>query len=149
MQFIFDYFYRYSRIIASDLSPSMLAETKRRIINEKLPLPDLVRCDSARLPFKNDLFDGIHAGAALHCWPRVDISLEELFRVLKPNGVVYASTILTTELTKDLSGFMLFESTDKLKELFENAGFKGDKGTVEVRKEGRNCAIIKARKFKN
>jgi 2-polyprenyl-3-methyl-5-hydroxy-6-metoxy-1,4-benzoquinol methylase len=58
----------YDRIYAADLSPTMLAETRRRIQFEGLKMPTLVRCDAARLPFRSDSLDAVHAGAAMHCW---------------------------------------------------------------------------------
>jgi ubiquinone/menaquinone biosynthesis C-methylase UbiE len=28
-----------------------------------------IRADIARMPFLSDSLDGVHAGAAIHCWP--------------------------------------------------------------------------------
>lgn len=144
----------FSRVIAADLSPTMLAETKRRIKEENLRLPELVRCDSARLPFKSNSLDAIHAGAAIHCWPQLNTSLSEVFRVLKPGGVVYASTFLNLlsmasgrKITNDNAPFNEFTSIEELKTMFENAGFNVMRGQVNVRKEGSGCAIIKAIKL--
>ncbi len=46
----------------------MLREARRRCIDEGIRPNALIRCDSARLPFKSDSLDAIHAGAAMHCW---------------------------------------------------------------------------------
>ena len=32
-----------------------------------------VRADIARLPFPDDSVDGLHAGAAIHCWPNPQV----------------------------------------------------------------------------
>ena len=73
---------------------SMLRETSRRFADEGIdsdPLV-LVRADAAELPLRTGSVDAIHAGAALHCWPRLELSLAEVRRALKPDGRFYAST---------------------------------------------------------
>eukprot|EP01035_Chromulina_nebulosa_P018249 gene18249-23922_t len=148
---------KFSRIISADLSLTMIAETYRLIKAENLTLPEIIRCDSARLPLADNSIDAIHAGAAMHCWPRVENALAEIYRVLKPTGVFYASTFLSSAYSLPNSSrssynngniiiggeyFNVFESIDLLKDLTNNAGFK--EGQVIVRKEGNGCAIIKA-----
>lgn len=64
---------RFSRVIAADYSESMLRETARRFRVEGMDAPELVRCDAARLPFQTASLDAIHAGAALHCWPALEV----------------------------------------------------------------------------
>lgn len=51
-----------------------------------------VRADIARMPFQDDAFDSVIAGAALHCWPVVQDALVEIRRVLKPGGKFFATT---------------------------------------------------------
>jgi ubiquinone/menaquinone biosynthesis C-methylase UbiE len=136
---------KFNRIVSADLSRTMLAETRSRIVSEKLPLPELVRCDSARLPFKDGSFDAIHAGAAMHCWPRLDMSLREIYRVLKPGGVFYTTTILTDNSQTTLP-FNVFPSVEYLLNLFEDAGWSKAGGKAVGRREGRGCAVIKAAK---
>jgi hypothetical protein len=66
---------RFSRVIGADYSESMLRETARRFRVEGMDAPELVRCDAARLPFQTASLDAIHAGAALHCWPALEVRL--------------------------------------------------------------------------
>lgn len=54
----------------------------------------LVRADIARLPFPAGSVAGVHAGAALHCWPDPLAALAEIARVLEPGGALVASTFL-------------------------------------------------------
>ena len=49
----------------------------------------------SRLPLKTESLDGVHAGAALHCWSRLEESLSEVHRVLKPGKGFFATTFLT------------------------------------------------------
>ena len=131
-----------------------------RCIEEGIsPLPEFVRCDAAKLPFKTNSLDALHAGAAMHCWPRLSAVLEEIHRVLKPGGKFYASTFLAQNLqgiaaTSQWSntagsntGFYIFKDEAELEGLLVDAGFfngtDASTGTVDVRREGRGCAIIK------
>lgn len=129
---------KWDRVIAADFSESMLRETRRRFVEEKLAVPELVRVDASRLPFHPDSVDGIHAGAALHCWPRLEESLRECFRVLKPGGRMYASTFEVNERLR--SNTFRFFQLEELRKLFVMSGF----GEVEVRREGTACLIVKA-----
>lgn len=147
----------FERVIGADLSPTMLAETKRRLLEEGKNsniLPELVRCDSARLPFKTNSLDAVHAGAALHCWPRLSQALGEVYRCLKPGGVFYASTFFVNAFTsgdfqRQNSGFYLFKDEQELIDLCNKAGFNSsiEVDAVNVRREGRACAIVKCKKL--
>lgn len=67
----------FERVIAADYSESMLLETDRRFRLEGIDTPELIRCDAARLPFQTGSLDAVHAGAALHCWPQLEVSQEQ------------------------------------------------------------------------
>jgi ubiquinone/menaquinone biosynthesis C-methylase UbiE len=68
----------YSRVIGADYSSSMLEETARRFKQEGIPQCELLRCDVTQLPIKSGTIDGVHAGAALHCWIQLDKALQEV-----------------------------------------------------------------------
>ena len=86
----------YKRVIAADLSLTMLREARQRCFLEKIsPLPEFVRCDAAKLPFKTASLDAVHAGAAMHCWPQLETALSEVYRVLKPGFYNYDCTLCT------------------------------------------------------
>lgn len=130
---------RWGRVIACDFSESMLRETRRRFLEEKIePIPELVRGDASRLPFQSTSVEAIHAGAALHCWPRLEESLAECFRILRPGGRMYASTFEVNERLKSNS-FRFFQM-EELRKLFLESGFS----EVDVRREGVACLIVKA-----
>ena len=108
----------------------------------------LIRADAARLPLASNSVDCLHAGAALHCWPRLEAALTEVHRVLKPGGKFYASTF-SNSLPMVVSqrrggrgggGFYLFEDKEEVEGFVRGAGFD----RVEGRKEGRGCVIVKA-----
>lgn len=138
---------KFDRVVSADLSPSMLQETRRNCLTEGISVPEMVRCDSAKLPFRSESFNAVHAGAAMHCWPEVQQSLIEIFRVLKPGGTYFATTFRSTRLLRRQAraqGYYFFDSADEVRILLEKAGFTGEGGSCEVRTEGVACLIIKA-----
>ena len=79
---------RYARVIGADYSESMLLEARRRFgagsavgqrgaepALDRADWPMLVRADAARLPIASGALAGVHVGAALHCWPRIEEGL--------------------------------------------------------------------------
>jgi len=142
---------RYSRVIGADFSEAMLYESARRFKSNKLPTPELVRLDVARMPFLTESVDGIHAGAALHCYPQLKESLSEIYRILKPGGKFYATTFLKADIAgqrnfgRTRTLFSLFE-LDELRSLMEDAGFSSS--DVSVSRQGIGCGIIACTKQK-
>ena len=45
-----------------------------------------------RIPMQNGSVPVLHAGAAMHCWPELDVAISEIYRVLQPNGGRYFAT---------------------------------------------------------
>lgn len=89
---------RFAGVIAADFSESMLREARQYFNSDTTLDPSkyvLVRADAGRLPFATGTLAGVHAGAALHCWPDPRAALAEISRVLRPGGVFVASTFLT------------------------------------------------------
>ncbi|GMH45751.1 hypothetical protein BSKO_13714 [Bryopsis sp. KO-2023] len=89
---------KFSGVIASDFSESMLEQTKE-FLESDAELSGSgsilrVRADVGRLPFETGTVSAIHAGAALHCWPSPMAAMAEISRVLKPGGVFVASTLM-------------------------------------------------------
>jgi len=88
----------FQHVFALDYSPQMLSECITSMNRNKgeigqLPL-SIIRGDAGLLPFENQSLDAIHWGAAMHCVPNVEQALEECYRVLKPDGRLYATTFL-------------------------------------------------------
>ena len=142
---------RYDRVLALDYSEPMLRETSRRFEEEGISKERLVlvRADAAELPLRTAAVDAIHAGAALHCWPRLERSLAEVRRSLKPGGRFYASTFFESAGTGSAQGqapgsgsMRFFRDEAELRTLLEKAGFDAD--SIDVRREGRACAIVRA-----
>lgn len=141
-----------TRLLASDISHPMLLEAGRRAkADVRLGGTELFRADVANLPFTSGSLDGVHSGAALHCWPSVQDGLSEVCRVLKPSGRFFATTFHKdayygrtlqpiSTLSRSLgiwtaSPFLFFEN-DELIYLLRAAGF------ADIRVENRNGFMI-------
>jgi len=154
---------RYRRVLGLDYSEAMLGETSRRFDAEGAPRDalTLVRADAAQLPLADCAVDGLHAGAALHCWPQLEQSLAEVHRVLKPGGRFYATTFFAGALGVGsggggplgggggaaaglVRGMRFFDDAAELEALLAQAGFAPE--DVQVRREGAGCAVIRAEK---
>lgn len=141
----------YERVLALDYSESMLRETARRIAEERVPTDALTLCraDVAALPLRPGSIDAMHAGAAMHCWPRLEEGLKQIKEALKPDGGrFFASTFLQGAYgaampaqTGGANSFRFF-TLEELEQLLLDAGFP--KEGLSVRREGQGCALIRA-----
>lgn len=143
----------------------MLKEARQRIradtdIKSSLTRLDLVRCDVAKIPLASDSIDALHAGAAMHCWPEIELSLKEIHRVLVPGGRYFATTFLAKyfqsvsgienaanggqQVAQSMQAFQYFPSIEHMRNLLTNAGFQEDKVDVEL--IGTACIIIRCEK---
>ena len=61
----------------------------------------IVRADVSHLPFQDACIDGIHAAAAIHCWPDVPAGVRECVRILKPGRTFFASTVTLPPPTRE------------------------------------------------
>lgn len=114
----------------------------------------------ARIPMRSDSIDAFHAGAAMHCWPEIEMSLREVHRVLVPGGRYFATTFLSnyfagvagverganggSDLPRNVQAFQYFPSVEYLRDLLVDAGFEESKVSVELL--GRACVIMRCEK---
>lgn len=91
----------YAGVVALDFSDAMLRQAKQYMEDENL-LGDgdvcFVRADIARLPFPESSVDGVHAGAAIHCWPDSTTAVAEIARVLKPGATFCGTTFMNPQI---------------------------------------------------
>jgi SAM-dependent methyltransferase len=76
----------------TDLSPGMVDRAKARATGNGFQRVEGQECDIQDLPFDNDSFDVVIANHMLYHVPDPDRALAELSRVLRPDGILLAST---------------------------------------------------------
>lgn len=76
---------------ATDFSENMIAEARRQRGSRQLHFSVQ---DATDLPYGPECFDAVVIANALHIMPHPDKALAEIFRVLKPGGVLYAPTFI-------------------------------------------------------
>ena len=82
--------YRKARVLALDISPAMLARTRRQAL--WLRKLYLVCADAGQLPLADASCELIVSNLVLHWCNDLDQVLRECWRVLKPNGLLLFST---------------------------------------------------------
>lgn len=80
--------------IATDFSEQMILEARKRGEYENLSFEI---ADATALSFSNENFDCVLIANALHIMPKPDEAMKEIYRVLKPNGILFAPTFLWKE----------------------------------------------------
>lgn len=117
--------------VGIDLSPGMIAESKKRYPDLNFQVMDVRHLD-----FSDEYFDGVWSSATLlHLNPDdIDTAMQEVNRVLKPGGVFYVSFMLgstnsyeTREQTMDgqpLSRFFTDHTDSSLRRLLGSHGLR-------------------------
>jgi ubiquinone/menaquinone biosynthesis C-methylase UbiE len=75
-----------ARVVASDLTPSMLLEAREFLTRRSVTNADYVIADAGSLPFLDATFDLVTVRIAPHHYPDAALALREMARVLKPSG---------------------------------------------------------------
>ena len=76
-------------IVGLDISPTIIRSAKlrnKKAIKEKRA--KLVQANLNKLPFGNENFNTVFSIQTIYFWTDIDRTLSEIFRVLKPEGVV-------------------------------------------------------------
>lgn len=77
------------KITGVDISEQMLEEGRKKIQNKKLTdVIELLKGDSEQLLFNNQSFDAITVAFGVRNFENLQKGLQEMHRVLKPNGIV-------------------------------------------------------------
>jgi ubiquinone/menaquinone biosynthesis C-methylase UbiE len=82
------------RVVACDLAPDMLAQTRRLAIERGVENILLQQGDVEQLPFASASFDMIVSRYSAHHWPHPGVALLEFARLLEPGGQFILSDIV-------------------------------------------------------
>lgn len=77
-----------AQVVATDITPEMLANTAKGAAERKLTNVSTEMADAESLPFPDDYFDCVTCRIAAHHFPDNGRFLSEAARVLKPGGVM-------------------------------------------------------------
>jgi ubiquinone/menaquinone biosynthesis C-methylase UbiE len=72
------------RVVGVDIAPAMLAKARSRAPDAELLEADI----SEGLPFVDATFDAVVSSFGLSCIPKISPALDEVLRVLRPDGVL-------------------------------------------------------------
>lgn len=84
-----------AEIICADYSPAMLNAAKDNAKKLSLSNVTFVQGDVGKLSFCDNFFDVVLSVNGLHAFPDKDAAQNEIFRVLKPNGIFCGSSYVT------------------------------------------------------
>lgn len=113
------------KVYGIDISPQLVRMTGQKAHRRKIHL-NLCVSDVRKLAFKDNGFDLIISTSTLDHFPEIDVALRELYRVLKPEGVI----ILTLHNATNLPVYLMYE----LMRLSKEYPFGYAEGTYYLRK---------------
>lgn len=111
----------------------MLGMLKKKLDIEKTSNSDdlvVIRGNAESIPLVDNSLDAVYAGAAMHCWENPRKAIEEIYRVPKKGGKLFATTF--TNFFPNLNRLIFF-SNEELREIFEEVGFQ--KPSLEIKSE--------------
>ena len=95
------------KIVGLDLSKGMLDVGIKKVKDKKLDgLIEMVLGDSENLPFQDNSFDAVTVGFGVRNFENLDKGLQEILRVLKPNGI-FLSNIPSKKIRKAILSLSL------------------------------------------
>ena len=95
------------QITAIDLSKEMLKIAKRHVEDANLTNRiTLERIDAKTLPYPDNSFDGLISNSIVHHIHDAEKALQEMGRVVKPDGVVLIRDLIRPETPADAQGFV-------------------------------------------
>lgn len=80
-----------SQVIGLDIAVKTLIQNREKAYNMRLKNLNFVDYNGVNFPFENNVFDYVVTRYALHHFPNINKTFEEISRVVKPGGVFFIS----------------------------------------------------------
>ncbi|MBV4420369.1 methyltransferase domain-containing protein [Clostridium tyrobutyricum] len=165
-------------IVLTDFSEGMLKDAEVNLGKHSVRF-DFKIADAQKIPFKDNSFDVVIANNMLYHISNIDLALSEINRVLKPGGILYASTVGKNHMkemrdiinvfgSKNLTlnswalteNFQLENGMEKLNKWFNNVKLKRYEDSLKITNEiplmdyifsmpGNNKSSFTGRELKN
>ncbi|MDA1013436.1 MAG: class I SAM-dependent methyltransferase [Planctomycetota bacterium] len=91
-------------IVAIDLAEEMLRLARRNVANAGLnDVIQLESADAKSLPYADGSFDAVISNSIIHHAPQPGIVLGEMFRVLRPGGVIFVRDLMRPESIAEIN----------------------------------------------
>jgi ubiquinone/menaquinone biosynthesis C-methylase UbiE len=87
----------FNQVVATDLSPSMLATVRRTAVQKGLPQIEVKQASAESLPFPDGSFDLVCSRYSAHHWHDVTAALREMRRVARPGGALLMIDLMGDE----------------------------------------------------
>lgn len=104
---------RVAHVVATDLTPAMLAETARLAAERALSNVEIRDADAEALPFPDGAFDLVTCRLAFHHFPQPDTAVREFARVLRPGGTLAFADNIAVE---DTGGALFYNAYERLRD---------------------------------
>lgn len=141
---------------ATDYSDNMIAEARKRNVGENVCDKVSFRVqDATNLTYENDAFDVVVIANALHIMPMPDLALNEIHRVLKKGGILFAPTFVYEKGYSKLLiwvmeklGFKTYHkwTKEELTEYVSRQGFDIIKAPLVKGKPLSECVLVAGKK---
>lgn len=138
-----------SRVTGLDLAPNMVARARTNLLSfgERARV---VEGDSDRLPFRDESFDAAYCNDSFHHYPDPEKSAFELWRVLRPGGLlVVGDAALPAPARALMNAFIPFSSEGDVR-MYSRREFERILGrwfsSVNWRNVGNHACLVEARK---
>jgi len=97
------------KIIGLDISAGMLEVGRKKIASANLSNKiEMVLADSESMPFEDNSFDAITVAFGIRNFEHLDLGLQEILRVLKPNGIFVVLETSNPTKTPYKQGYSLY-----------------------------------------
>jgi ubiquinone/menaquinone biosynthesis C-methylase UbiE len=102
-----------ARVVATDLTPEMLAETTRLARERELRNVEVRPADAEALPFADGAFDLVTCRLAFHHFPHPERAIREVARVLAPGGTLGFADNIAVE---DAAGAAFYNEYERVRD---------------------------------
>jgi arsenite methyltransferase len=92
------------RVCGIDLTPEMVEKAQANFVRARADNASAVVAGSDAIPYDDDTFDVVISNGVLNLSPLKERSLQEIFRVIKPNGrLQFADIVLNEDLPAEMT----------------------------------------------